>query len=154
MLKVRSDRLNRPVEGGALSDTGVMLNVDLLQGGFRFGYARHLYRRTLPGGTLFEGQPVDTLAFDADQLWVFHGWNAAESVYLGYGLGAQRRRTRVLEQGATVAEDTESGFLLGLGLEWVMAGPFLLNLRLFGDLGDGFITQQGASLQLTFHSDF
>ena len=39
---------------------------------------------------------------DSDQFWGFHGWRPHHSLYLGYGLGWQRRQIR-LQRGGTVA---------------------------------------------------
>lgn len=154
VMDVRSEQLGERLQGGAPVDRGVLMHVDAVSDPWRFGYVRQLFRANLPEGTTFAGASVDALAIDSDQLWAFHGWRVHHSVYLGYGLGWQRRRVRVLSEGYPVRTLSESTFMAGLLADWVFRAPFALELRAFGDLSEGFVETRGTSLQLSYTVGF
>lgn len=153
-LEVTSDSLNQDVAGGKFGDTGLMLNLEVLLGSFQVGYVRQIYRKSLDADVTFNASGVDTLAFDADQVWGFHVFRAGGSLTLGYGLGLQRRAVRLLLNDVAIFEKAESGALAGLMAEWAFAPPFSLNLRLFQDLSGDILRQRGVSLQLNYGAGF
>lgn len=153
-VTVESDSLNRRLEGGKVAESGVVMNLDLLLESIRIGYVRQLYRKTLSEDVRFEGASAETLSFDSDQVWIFHGLRALDALYLGYGLGWQRRTVRVRSGGMILVEKSESGFMGGLVAEWAFSLPFSLNLRIFSDLNGGFIEQRGAALQFNYQAEF
>ncbi|HKI97363.1 MAG TPA: hypothetical protein VKB51_02700 [bacterium] len=154
VVDLHSEKLGVHLRGGKPSQTGVMLQVDAVRDPFRLGYVRQLYRTDLPAGTTLDGQAVDALSVDSDQLWAFHGFRLWHSLYLAYGLGWQRRQIRLLEAGVAVRGLSESGFVGGLQADWAVALPFSLQLRLFGDLRPGLVELRVATLQLAFIAAF
>jgi hypothetical protein len=154
VMDVQAEALGVQLRGGKLSETGVLMHVEVLWEPFRLGYARQLYRTDLPAGTTLDGNPVDALRFDADQLWGFHGWRPHHRLYLGYGLGLQRRVVRVQLGTTDVLADSETILLAGLLAEWAVGPPYVLQVRVFRDLQEGFLLAQGLSLQLGFTAAF
>lgn len=154
VMDVRSETLDVRVKGGAPAERGVLLHVEAVLHAFRVGYARQLFRADLPPETVLEGTAVDGLAIDSHQLWAFHGWRVHHSVYLGYGLGWQRRRIRVLSGETAARARSGSAFMAGLVADWAFRLPFALQLRAFEDLSDGFVVARGASLQLAYTVGF
>ncbi|MEE8436347.1 MAG: hypothetical protein V3S64_16290, partial [bacterium] len=154
MLEVSSDSLNQDIAGGKFSDTGLMLNLEVMLGAFQLGYVRQLYRKSLDADVTYNGSQADTLAFDADQVWGFHVFRAGGSLTFAYGLGLQRRAVRVLLNDVTIFEEAETGLLAGLTADWTFAPPFSLQLRLFQDLSGDTLRQRGVSLQLNYGRGF
>jgi hypothetical protein len=150
VLEVRSDGLDVRLEGGKPASQGALAHVEAVWGAWRAGYARQWYRRDLPAGTVFEGAAAERLAFDSDQVWGFHGVRPAYGLYLGYGLGWQRRRVRVLGAAQPAQDRLGSSFMAGLMVDWAVGLPFVLQLRLFQDLSADVVEVRGASLQLSY----
>jgi hypothetical protein len=154
VVDLRSEALGVHLQGGKPSQTGVLLQVEALWDPFRAGYARQLYRTELPAGTTLDGMAVDALSFDSDQFWAFHGFRPYHSLYLGYGLGLQRRQVRVLAAGLPVRTLNEATLQGGLLADWAVGPPFSLELRLFGDVRGRFLRERAAALQLAFTAAF
>lgn len=154
LVEVTSDSLNQDISGGKVTDTGLMLNLDIMLGAFQLGYVHQVYRKSLGADVTYDGSQADTLAFDADQVWGFHVFRVGGSLTLAYGLGLQRRAVRVLLNEVTIFEEAETGLLAGLTADWTFAPPFSLNLRLFQDLSGDTLRQRGVSLQFNYSAGF
>jgi hypothetical protein len=154
VVDLRSEALALHLRGGKPSQTGVLMQVDWVSDPYRAGYARQLYRTGLPEGTALDGTAVDALSFDADQLWGFLGFRPAHSLYLGAGLGWQRRVIRLLAGAAQVSLVREQNPLAGLLADWSVGLPFSLQLRVCEDLRPGLLRVQTASLQLALTAAF
>ena len=130
----------------------MLLSLDAILGDFRLGYARRIYRRDLPEGVTLDGQAVDLLAFEADQLWVFHGFSPRRTLYLGYGAGLMSRRyTFVRADDGDPIQDTEALAVGGLMADYAFAPPFTLQLRLTADGGGEQVRIWAATLTLAYH---
>lgn len=154
LVEVTSDSLNQEVKGGKFSDTGLMLNLEVMLGAFQVGYVHQVYRKSLDADVTYNGSQADTLAFDADQVWGFHVFRVGGSLTFAYGLGLQRRAVRVLLNDVTIFQEAESGVLAGLRAGWAFAPPFSLNLRLFQELSGDTLRQRGVSLQFNYYAGF
>lgn len=151
---VTSDALDVRLEGGTLTSTGAIVNLDAAVGPFRIGYVRQLYRRPLPEGTQYRGSPVDFLSFDSDELWAFHGFRPVYPLYLAYGLGWRHRLVRLLVDNAVQTTERESQFAAGLMVDYAVALPFTLQLRYTQDLSGTLVRQQSLALHLTYVAPF
>lgn len=151
-VQVQSAALDTDLEGKPPFADGVLLSLDAILGDFRVGYARRIYRRDLPADTTLDGQVVDFLAFESDQLWVFHGFSPWRTLYLGYGAGVMSRRYTFLpaDDGDPV-QDTEALAVGGLMADYAIAPPFTLQLRLTADGGGKLARVWAATLSLAYH---
>jgi len=151
-MHVQSPALDTALDGKPPFADGVLLSLDAILGDFRVGYARRIYRRDLPENTTLDGQAVDFLAFESDQLWVFHGFSPLRTLYLGYGAGVMSRRYTFLpaDDGAPV-QDTEALAVGGLMADYAFAPPFTLQLRLTADGGGKLVRVWAATLTLAYH---
>jgi hypothetical protein len=151
VVDLRSEALGVHLRGGS----GALLHVEWVWDTLRLGYARQIYRADLPAGTLLGVTPVDQLAADSDQLWLFHGFRPLRRVFLGYGVGWQRRQLRLLDAAVQVDARTESGWLAGVMVDMALGLPFTVQLRAFGDVGgEGLLKMRSASAQLAFVAAF
>lgn len=162
-LSVRSDKLNKRLgAGGGFSD-GASVGLDWVGEIFRVGYLRQTYRNELPKGTTFRlpkgttnRVPVNLLAIDADQIWAYAGLRAWRRLYLGGGLGVQKRRIRLTpgipltEEETKFLEIEESLYSVGFMLEYAFALPFFLQIRHTVDLPGQSFEMSGQTLILAY----
>lgn len=151
-LAVRGEGLNRSSKpGGGFSD-GASVGLDWVGEYFRVGYLRQAYRDQLSRGTRYRGVPVSLLAIDADQVWGYAGLRPWRSLYLGAGLGAQRRRIRFTPRDPADSPVVKDESLLSLGfiLEYALLPPFLVQLRYTSDLPGGAVEVTGTTLVLAY----
>lgn len=151
-MQVASSALDIELDGKPPFADGVLISMDAILGNFRLGYARRIYRRDLPPDTTLDGQAVDFLAFESDQLWVFHGISPLRTLYLGYGAGVMSRRYTLLPaDGSDAVQDTEALAVGGLMADYAFAPPFTLQLRLTADGGGRLARVWAATLTLAYH---
>lgn len=134
-------------DGGALA-------LDWLYGAYRVGYQRRIYRATPPEGTTFREAAINQLGFDADQLWAFHGHRPWPALYLGYGLGYQRRAMFFRYTSGDKAELSEYSTLAGLIVDYTVAEPFSLQARFTQESGGKKFQVAGESYFLTYLAPF
>ncbi len=164
-LTVEAPGLNEEFQPRSFTKDGTSLTLDFVLGGFRLGYIRQYFRREPARGILFEGAWVTLVGFESDQFWAYHGFRPWRLLYLGYGLGWQRReisvkRETVLASGATVSAPTigitESVAMGGLMLDWAFALPFSLQVRTVREEGGAgrFLRVSGETLILAYVAPF
>lgn len=150
VVDLRANGLGVHLKGGTPSQTGALFQVDWVGRYLRLGYARQLYRNALPVGTTLDGQTADAISYDSDQFWSFAGLRPFERLYLGVGLGWERRFVRVLQGSTALRNAAESRFMDGLLADLTLSPPFSLQLRVFQDLRPGFVKVRVGTLQLAF----
>lgn len=158
-VTVKSDPLDTQFgEANPFSDGG-SLHVDWLLGAFRVGYLRQVYRPEIKSGLMFEGQPLERVAFESDQLWGFHGVRPWRPLYLGYGLGVQRREITLTLREITLTPDdavdskrsfSETLAMAGLVLDYAFAPPLSLQIRAVWEEGGGFFQLTGQTVFLSY----
>jgi len=149
-VTVKSDPLDTQFgEVSPFSDGG-SLHVDWLLGAFRVGYLRQVYRPEIESGLTFEGQPLERVAFESDQLWGFHGVRPWRPLYLGYGLGVQRREITLTHDDGSQRALSETLAMAGLVLDYAFAPPLSLQIRAVREEGGGFFQLTGQTVFLSY----
>jgi len=154
-LTVQSDRLTDDLGAGTLFSRGAQVGVARVWRHFRLVYERLVYRVELPEEIAYSDAKGNFLAIEADQLWLFHGGRPTESLYLGYGLGVQRRQLRLLDcpptgACATSADTSETVGMAGLLAEWSFRRPFSLQLGLVREAEGKLVTLSGYVVRLAY----
>lgn len=154
VVDLKAPALGVRLKGGTPSQTGALLQLDWAGKYLRLGYARQFYRNSLPAKTTLKGNAVDAISFDADQFWGFVGMRPFQVLWVGLGLGWQRRLIRVLQSGQALRDSAESRFMEGVRIELSIGSLFSLQLRAFQDARPGFVNVRTGSLVLAFTAPF
>jgi hypothetical protein len=96
---------------------------------------------------------VDFLALESDALWAHAGLRPAKPLYLGLGLGAERRRYRftLRGQGPNDTKDLEETALAGGALlEYDFRLPYALQVRYAQDLTGPRIELSGWTVLIAY----
>ena len=96
-------------------------------GNIRLEYIRQIIRRPPPSGFVHGDETLIQFGFDANQIWLTHGFRPWHAIRLGYGIGYQQRVVKLL--GTSMQTIPESGTLAGLMVDYAFAPPFVLHLR-------------------------
>lgn len=147
---VKSEPLQTEFAKSSSFSDGGSLHVDWLLDSFRATYLRQLYRPEVEGGLSHEGQPLRRVAYDSDQLWLFHGGRPWYALYLGYGLGFQRREIVLTTEAGGKIEFSETLAMAGLMLDYAFAPPISLQIRLVAEEDGGFFQASGNILFLSY----
>ena len=149
-VTVKSGPLDTQFDEVSPFSDGGSLHVDWLLGAFRVGYLRQVYRPELTQPTTFEGQILSRVAFESDQLWGFHGVRPWRPLYLGYGLGIQRREITLTLADTSQRSFSETLAMAGLVLDFDFAPPLSLQIRAVREEGGGFFQLTGQTIFLSY----
>jgi hypothetical protein len=139
---------------------GVVISGDVLFRNLRVGYSRQFYRRALPVGSTYNGQPVNFLSVDGDQILATVGWRPAFNLFLGAMGGAEYRLIRLKEDStdpvtkqkvsANAFTKTETTGLAGVMAEWQVATPFSIQARILRETPGRLIRLDSTIFQLSY----
>jgi hypothetical protein len=137
-------------EPRSLTKDGVSLTLELVLGAFRLGYLRQVFRREPSEAIIFRGDTVTLLGYESDQFWAFHGFRPWAALYLGYGLGWQRREISVQRTSEAQVAFSEDLAMAGVILDWAFTPPFSLQVRSVREEGGKFFRVSGETILLAY----
>lgn len=149
-ITVKSEPLQTELQKEGTFSDGGGIHIDWLLDSLRLSYVRQLYRPEIPAGLSYENQTLSRLAFDSDQLWAFHGFRPWYPLYLGYGLGYQRREITLTTTGSEIIQFSESLAMAGLMMDYAFAPPASLQIRFVWEDDGGFVQATGYYLFLSY----
>jgi hypothetical protein len=146
--------LNLDDTPGAVVSEGVVISADVLLGSFRLGYSRQFYRRNLPAGTSYKGEPANFLSVDGDQFVATAGWRPWHWLYLGMIGGGVYRLIHIRQDSGSLLTKTETAAVFGVLANLQVASPFGLELRLLREAPHRIVRLDSTILQLTYFIPF
>ncbi len=152
-FSVHSDELDQTLGPGGIFSTGATFGLDWVGEYVRFGYLRQVYRKDLPFSTRHRGRDASFLGYEADQLWGHAGIRPVRDLFLGLGLGVQRRRIEIsVRDSGTGAEfEIEETVVSADAIaEYTLALPFLIQLRYVRDFPGAFVEVEGTTVFLAY----
>lgn len=154
-FSVHSDELDQTLGPGGIFSTGATFGLDWVGEYFRFGYLRQVYRKDLPFTTKskYRGTEVSFLGYEADQLWGHAGIRPVRDLFLGVGLGLQRRRIEISVRNSATGEEfeiEETVVSADAIVEYTLALPFLIQLRYVRDFPGPFLEVEGTTVFLAY----
>ncbi len=154
-VSAQSETLNAELTDGVPFSDGTYISFELVMGSLRLAVGRRIYRHELLDEPLLEGQAVNFVGFESNQIWSYYGISPIPSLYLGAGLGWITRRysfTTVNEVGDI--EISETLLASGVIVDYGISLPFTLQLRWTQDEPDGLFVVSGLTLGIAYHAPF
>lgn len=109
-----------------------------------------LRRPPVAGLEALDGEQLSQFGFDADQIWLNHGFHPWHNFRFGYGVGYQRRVVILQKVVGEQEKHREQGAVGGLMIDYAFASPFVLHMRQTWEQPTEYLAVSGQSVFIAY----